>query len=552
MDPLDYIRAFRRRWPIVAIAVVAAATVGALTVEVVPARPQVQQYKATASLMSVSRETGLGRIAAFVKVGEVPRRAAQKLQYEGKPSALASGITAESDANAGTLRISATSRDPKRAELEANAFAEELIGFLTDRAAQTHARGVDTASKQADQLKAEIADLEARIAGASESDARPLRAERDAKLRRYGTLIDTLQGLITKGPSATELEFVERASALPITASGFQAPNTRNSRLLFAAAIGLVGGVALVLVLERFDTKIRTRRSAEKYFGLPVLAEVPKFRRFIRRKMSLATHFDPASPHAEAFRLLEAGITLARSPIDPSSGNGRKAKRADPPETILVTSPGPGDGKSTVVSNLAAVMAQLGKQVLIVSCDFYRPAISRVLGLQSRKGLSNALTPKAGQRKQSGMSSPRQRLLEQVIVKSKLERVWVIPSGPSPRNPAELLASDDMQQLLSEAREAFDVTLLDTAPILSASDATHLFSQTEAVVVVARAGKTSFEQAQRTSELIERFGAPAIGTVLNRADTILQVRRNYRAPAYLPKRRKRKGIPQLARHSQRS
>jgi succinoglycan biosynthesis transport protein ExoP len=263
-------------------------------------------------------------------------------------------------------------------------------------------------------------------------------------------------------------------------------------RLLFAGLLGLVGGIPLALMLARYDAHIRTREDAESRFGMPVLAEIPYIPRRKRRKNEVITAIAPRSQVADAFRLLGAAITLPVESRDPQTLGA-----------ILVTSAAPGDGKSTVVANLAASLSELGKRVIVLSCDLHHPWVHRLLGLPNYMGLTEAMNASNG------------HVLEGHVWPTSVKGVWLVPSGPAPEKPGELLASAKMRQAIREARERADIVLVDTPPILLLSDATHLLPEVDGVVVVARAGQTTADEATETAELLKRFEARAIGIALN-------------------------------------
>jgi capsular exopolysaccharide synthesis family protein len=203
----------------------------------------------------------------------------------------------------------------------------------------------------------------------------------------------------------------------------------------------------------------------------------------------------------------------------------------------LVTSPGPADGKTTVVANLAASFAMRGYRVVILSCDFRRPRIDMLLGVPNGSGLAEAL------------QSPNGAKLE--MKPTSLTGVRMIPSGAPPERPAELLGSEKMRSIIQDARANSDLVLIDSAPILTTSDPADLVQEVDAVLLVARAGRTTPEVGERTGILLKRLGAPVVGVVLN-ASTEITTPRNYYGyyqVASQPKRRR--GIPRLARHSSR-
>jgi capsular exopolysaccharide synthesis family protein len=192
--------------------------------------------------------------------------------------------------------------------------------------------------------------------------------------------------------------------------------------------------------------------------------------------------------------------------------------RHDGPRTILVTSAGPGEGKTLVVANLAATYAELGKRVLVLSCDFRRPKIHRLFGVPNDHGLSEALEASNGQ-----------PVLRGHVRSTPLTNVRVVPSGAIPESAGELLTSRNMREALVEARKEADIVLLDTPPVLATSDASHLFPDVDTVLVVARAGKTTAEVAERSSELLRRMRAPVVGVALNGSTEEMVPRGYYRS-----------------------
>jgi capsular exopolysaccharide synthesis family protein len=491
------LRALRRRWVIV-VATVAVALVAAwLTTVLAPPGRAPSTYRATTVLHSTSPDelgsgpNSLRTVAALAVVGEVPRRVAAAVQYQGDPRELARKMDATAIQETGILNITATSRNRDEAKLLADTFADELVTFLNEQAAQRAAQEAESLQTQMGALEGEIEDLNRDI-GADDTDPgdQLLVAQRDAKLRRYGFLFDRYQQLIVEDTSAG-LQIVQDALPRAVREGGFLQFRTLPSRLALAVVLGLLGGIGLVVLRERLDTRIHTKESAERHFELPVLAEIP-FVRAWRRRSGIAVAGSPKSAAADSFRLLAAGITR-RPPA--------------PPQTIMITGPGPGEGKSTVVANLAAAFAEVGKKVLVLSCDLHRPTIHNMFGIPNTVGLADALRSEGDD----------YTIIDGERWRTMLPNIRLIPSGNVPEKPGELLSSPLMRQVITEAREVADVVLIDTAPILAASDATHLFPLVDAVVVVARAGRTTAESARRTSELLLRLGAPVVGVALNGA-----------------------------------
>ena len=204
-------------------------------------------------------------------------------------------------------------------------------------------------------------------------------------------------------------------------------------------------------------------------------------------KRQLITNTDPKSPISEQYRTIRTNILF--SSVDETL------------RSILVTSTSPGEGKSTTISNLAVVFANQGKQVLLVDADMRKPTMHYTFGLQNNIGLTNVLT--------------KQTTMQEAVVKTGIDNLSALPSGPIPPNPAELLGSFSMKEFLAQAQEKYDYVLFDTPPILAVTDAQLLANQCDGTVLVINSGKTEIEAAQKAKELLEAAKAKLLGAVLN-------------------------------------
>jgi capsular exopolysaccharide synthesis family protein len=214
------------------------------------------------------------------------------------------------------------------------------------------------------------------------------------------------------------------------------------------------------------------------------------------------TSVSPESRAALAFRVLAATLTRLGSK-DASTEHDSRIRGSSGTETILVTSAGPSEGKTTVVANLAAALAELGKRVLVFSCDFRRPLVHEFFGVSATPGLAESLATSNGQ-----------GVLDGSVWDSAIEHVSVVPSGRPPLKPGELLSSHNMRRALDEAKGLADIVILDTAPLLAEGDVAHLLPAIDEVLLVVRAGKTTQQMAKRAHEFLERLGAPVVGVVL--------------------------------------
>jgi len=201
----------------------------------------------------------------------------------------------------------------------------------------------------------------------------------------------------------------------------------------------------------------------------------------------LISYENPKSPIAEAYRTLRTNIHFA--------GVQKEI------HTLMVTSSGPGEGKSTTIANLGIVTAQAGKRVLLIDADLRKPTVHRTFGLSNRAGLTNILI---------GEAKPADLVHE--VMQPGLE---IMTSGPIPPNPAELLSSQRMHDLLEQLKDVYDMVLVDAPPILAVTDSQLLSTYADGVLLVLGSGKVLRDHAKKAKALLDHVGANVIGTVLN-------------------------------------
>ncbi|MCQ6264739.1 CpsD/CapB family tyrosine-protein kinase [Fictibacillus sp. WQ 8-8] len=174
-------------------------------------------------------------------------------------------------------------------------------------------------------------------------------------------------------------------------------------------------------------------------------------------------------------------------------------------KTLLVTSAGQGEGKSTTVANLAVVLAQQGKRVLLVDGDLRKPTVHYTFRVSNIQGMTSVLT--------------KQLTFGDAVQKTNVEHLYVLPSGPIPPNPSELLNSKAMEALVEDANSKYDYVLFDSPPVLAVTDAQILSNRCDGVVLVASSGRTEKEEALKAKELLENANAKILGVVLNGKET---------------------------------
>jgi capsular exopolysaccharide synthesis family protein len=199
---------------------------------------------------------------------------------------------------------------------------------------------------------------------------------------------------------------------------------------------------------------------------------------------------NPKSRAAEAFRTLRTNIQF--SSID------------DNTKTIVVTSTAPGEGKSTVITNLAVTMSQSGKKTLLIDCDLRKPTVHKKLGIPNHDGLTSIL---------SGAAT-----LQEAVFTTSMPNLHVLTSGPIPPNPSELLGSKKMKALIKDLEQVFDVILLDSPPVVAVTDAQLLATLCQGVMLVASYGNTQKVGLLRAKELLKKVDANILGVVINKVN----------------------------------
>ena len=534
MEFLGYFRAVRRHWVIVVLCVLVCAGLGVASSELDSTKPAKSRtyYKATHTLqfdpnaasdsVITSAARSLDQMAVLTTTGPVPAAVASKLGTSESGHELSQQITTFVNPSASTLQITAVDGDSERAVELADAFADALVEYLTDKDADTYDKARSDAQATVDELQTEINSLSARIA-ANPPDANVLRAQLDGLSDSYRSAVSELQTISGAEAPTGALATLESANADSIGQSEYNAllalgrsgknnisatgsdtapsvGGTSSSidgtvpRGLLGGFLGLLLGVGIALLLDQFDRRIRTRDVAEAAFRLPVIAEVPKLDAK-QSAFSVVSHDAPLSATAETYRALRSALLFQHSVGAAASSPGGDPLDVSvpfeagdvPPMTVMIASASPKEGKSTTAANLAAVFAETGSTVLVVNCDFRRPMVHRYLGVQD---------------------TPRR------VVATRIPGVKAVTNvlAESDANPARVLA--EQRRLITAARGQFDVMILDTAPVLSANDAIDLVGGVDLVVLVAKPGQTTTTEAERTVEKLERVHAPVAGVML--------------------------------------
>jgi succinoglycan biosynthesis transport protein ExoP len=294
----------------------------------------------------------------------------------------------------------------------------------------------------------------------------------------------------TKNVGGYKVEDVTRPS------DGAQIAPVLVQSLLLGAVVGLLMGVGLGLWAELADRSFRSPLDIRRHLGIPVLGHIPPIRMNEPPEVKphaaldsiLAAHLRPHSAEAEAVRGIRTQLLFS------TSGNEH--------QVIQVTSPNPGDGKSTLSANLAISLATSNKRVVLVDCDFRKPRIHRMFALPNPElGLALVVADQAD--------------LGAVIQGCEIENLSLLPCGPRPANPAELLTTPKFQEMLDELRANYDFVILDTPPVLAVSDPAAVAPRADGVILVFRMTKDARPAAERAMDDLTAVGGKLLGVVVN-------------------------------------
>jgi capsular exopolysaccharide synthesis family protein len=369
-------------------------------------------------------------------------------------------------------------------------------------------------------LEARVASLDQRkaavtagISGLPQAEATEatLLAQVTTYSRQVDRLRDELQSAeIAEAAEAGQVEIVDlaRADGVPIGTG-------RRPKVLLALILGLVLGVTIAYVLENYRPVIRRRDDLETALSLPNLALVPQLETTSgRRGLLNAARWLPKGQSAN-------GRSATKSPerelvtLNAARSTGAEAYRTlrtnllfsaavKSVRRIVITSPGPEEGKSTTAANLAIAFAQQEHRVLLIDCDLRRARIHKIFDETSLPGLTSILV--AGEP------------IAAAIRQTRVPGLNILPAGPLPPNPAELLGSPAMTALLQTLGDSYDILILDTPPLLAASDAAIVSRIADGALVVVRAGRTERYAVQTAVQQLSTVGARVLGTVLNDPD----------------------------------
>jgi capsular exopolysaccharide synthesis family protein len=405
------------------------------------------------------------------------------------PDNLRGRVSTDAPRDITLLRITATDADPNQAARIANEVANQLIKLSPTLQGRNPAIEQSIASNLT-ALQQVIDDTQARISTllnvSSRTNAQDQElADLQARLVTLRQTYVTLLGIST-GSAANFLTVVEPARAASDPASPRMPINTA-----IGALMGLLVALGLALFIDHMDDTVKTPEIAGEVTGLPTLGTIVRMRLANGREKfySLPTLLYPRSRGAEAFRTLRTNLDFAH--VD------------EPVKTILVSSAGQSEGKTTVSANLAIALGQSGRSTILVDADLRVPELHDYFQLTNDQGLTSLL---------------RDETLPVSAVARETEepRLRVVTSGPVPPNPAELLGSQRMRGVIERLKKAADVVVFDSPPLSAVTDAAILATAVDGTLLVVDAHRTRRDVARGGADALKRVGARVLGVVLNR------------------------------------
>jgi polysaccharide biosynthesis transport protein len=391
------------------------------------------------------------------------------------------------------LAIAVTDPDPAAAALIANTIGDVFTEHIRDQrltAADPEAdeltRNIDEVRAQIDETAIRISELEASPFADSEvvqTEIRQLRTLLSTYQTTYGGLLEIRQRLSLSGAESQVRLYV----ADPATAPNAPVSPRKLINTALAGVLGVVIATGLVVVLGYVDNTVKTPEDVQRLTGKAAIGLIPQ----LRSPDAIEPIANPRSPATEAYRGLRTNLQFATV--------GKSAK------TFLVTSAGPSEGKSTTVMNLGVVLAQSGQRVILVDADLRRPRLHKLGGLHNRAGLTNMLIADAGSE------------LFLYGQKTDVPSLLVVPTGPLPPNPADVLNSPRMGEIIRQLEARADIVLIDTPPMVF-SDAQIVSGLVDGCLVVAQAGKTRASELRSTVEGLNQIGSSIYGIIVNRVN----------------------------------
>ncbi|MCB0166139.1 MAG: polysaccharide biosynthesis tyrosine autokinase [Anaerolineae bacterium] len=393
------------------------------------------------------------------------------------------------------LEITVIAGSTEEAKLIADEVANQLIILSANPAqVQKNSENRQFVEQRLDNLRAKIVAGQKRLSTLDQAMSGSLSAQ---KVQELQSEINELEGLIADWENNYTQLFIFFESEKPLNSLAVFEPARANAQSAAAnplratamgGAVGLMLALAIVFLIEYMDNTIKTADDIKQVLGLTSLGRVYQIKGNTYHD-KLVTSQAPFSIIPETYRMIRSNLQFMS--VDQST------------KSILITSPSPEEGKSTTAANLAVVMAQAGFKTIIVDTDLRRPVQHELFQVPNNRGLTNLLC------------APRFDL-KPYIARTTVDNLYLLPSGPVPPNPSELLGSTRMERLVDLLSNVADVVIYDSPPVLAVADALVLSNQVDGVVLVVQAQKTRIKGAKQSIATLQQAGANLLGGIANR------------------------------------
>ncbi|WP_354639018.1 AAA family ATPase [Kitasatospora camelliae] len=520
MEPANHFAVLRRYWRLLVGCTMAALIIGfVLTPDGDAVDDAKWQCKVAITPVAGAAETvRADQVLSYAQGADVSTEAAKKLGITDVASLVARRTVAA--ASTQMLLVTATGPTQQSSAALADALSQATITGYSSESKKSADESIKRLQNQAKEQQDQVDQLQRQFNAAKPGDQPRLQPQLTAAT---GSLTKTLTA-ISDLQSSSQTDAIQQWGSIDCREAGgsLLTSPTRSVRLALAVVLGLALGVVAALMLSRMDTRLRSRNGTEEAFNLPVIGEIPHLSHRLRRLREPLVVARPSDPAAEAYRSLRSTLLLTgpealsaqlgEGPGRAGSGNARRS--TEPAPVILVMSGRSGDGRTTTVANLAAALAETGRQVLVLDCDFRNPQAHVHFGIGDGPGMAELL------------SAEQISDLRDLIRRTTVDGVALITGGNTTAYPAALVLRAG--EVLRRAREHADVVLIDSSPLLYANDAYDLVQHADAVLVTAMAGNVKPEQADRVAELLARTGVPVAGVALLGTEGPAQGRRRNR------------------------
>jgi len=492
---------WRRKWSILAI------TLLVVGLALFVSGRQTPIYESRASVLVVPADLGSAsdapevlnmateaQLMSSVQVAEI---VAENLKISTDLRQLLEELTVDQPLETEILEISYRDPDPNRAQRLATGFAQGYLQYRTTGATAQIQQSEEKIQRELDALQLRLGKIQTELARLPEDSLRRGSLESEAA---------SLQSLILERQLAL-FDLPDQVTVGRIIQPAQPASSPVSPNDVIAVGLGLAAGLALGIGLaflrDRLSQRLRSSEETEEHLGAPILGTIPRVPQWRRRSKPLViTLTHQRSPSAEAYRILRTNV------LSVAAGVGAKS--------IMVTSAYGGEGKSATVANLGVVLAGAGKRVSLVSADLRRPRLQEFFQRDGSVGLSDVLAERLP------LSAAVQEITLPASLPTELSSIGlrILPSGRVPEDPAELLTTERMSEVLRDLEETSDIVLVDVPPALAVTDALVVAQVAQGVLVVLGPNSVERSSVLAVRQQLEKVGARILGGVLNGPDTL--------------------------------